>query len=46
MGRNRHVCRSLSIALVAGASMILLALMSTISVPISKADEPVDALNA
>jgi PE-PPE domain len=35
----------LSIALFAGASMMLLALMSMFSVPISRADNPDDALN-
>lgn len=38
MGLNRQVCRSLTIALLAGASMMLLALMSMFSVPISWAD--------
>ena len=46
MGLNRQVCRSLTIALLAGASMMLLALMSMFSVPISRADNPDDALNA
>jgi hypothetical protein len=45
VGLNRQVCRSLSIALFAGASMMLLALMSMFSVPISRADNPDDALN-
>jgi hypothetical protein len=46
VGLNRQVCRSLTIALFAGASMMLLALMSMFSVPISRADNPDDALNA
>jgi PE-PPE domain len=45
VGLNRQVCRSLSIALFAGASMMLLVLMSMFSVPISRADNPDDALN-
>ena len=44
MGLNRQVRRSLSIALFAGASMMLLALMSMFSVPISRADNADDAL--
>jgi hypothetical protein len=46
VGLNRQVCRSLIIALFASASMVLLALMSMISVPISRADDPDDALTA
>src|ERR1700739_2960202 len=46
MGLNQQVCRSLSIALVAGASMLLLTVMSTTSIAISRADNPDDALNA
>jgi len=46
MRLNRRVCRSLVIASIAGASMLLLALMSMISVPMSRADNPEDALNA
>jgi hypothetical protein len=46
VGCNRQVCRSVIIMLFAGASMLLLALMSMISVPTSKADDPDDALNA
>jgi hypothetical protein len=45
VGLNRRVC-SLVVALFAGASMLLLALMSMISVPISRADNPDDPLNA
>jgi PE-PPE domain len=45
VGLNWQVCRSLSIALFAGASTMLLALMSMFSVPISRADNPDDALN-
>jgi hypothetical protein len=45
MGRRRQVCRSLLIALFA-ATMMLLASVSTISAPISRADNPDDALNA
>ena len=41
-----QVHRSLTLVLFAVASMTLLALMSTISVPVSKADDPDDALNA
>jgi hypothetical protein len=37
---------SLIVALMAGASMLLLALMSMVSVPIAKADDPDAALNA
>jgi len=44
--RSRQHCRSLVIALFAGASLLLLALMSMFSVPISRADNPDDALNA
>jgi hypothetical protein len=46
VGLNRQVCRSLTIALFAGASTMLLALMSMFSVAISRADNPDDALNA
>jgi hypothetical protein len=46
VGLNRQVCRSLTIALFAGASMVLLALMSIFSVPISRADDPDDTLTA
>jgi PE-PPE domain len=46
VGPNWQVRRSVGIALVAGASMMLLALMSMFSVPISRADNPDDALNA
>jgi len=46
MALNRQVCRSLTIALFACASMALLALMSIFSVPISRADNPDEALNA
>jgi hypothetical protein len=46
VGLNRQVWRSLTIALFAGASMVLLALMSIFSVPISRADNPDDALTA
>ena len=46
MGFNRQVCRSLGIALFAGASMMLLGLMSMTSIAISRADNPDDALNA
>jgi hypothetical protein len=46
VGLNRQVCRSLVIALFACASMLLLALMSMISVPIVRADNPDDPLNA
>jgi hypothetical protein len=46
VGLNRQVCRSLTIALFAGASMVLLAWASIFSVPISRADNPYDALTA
>jgi hypothetical protein len=46
VGLNRQVCRTLTIAVLAGASMMLLALMSLISVPVSRADNPDDTLNA
>ena len=46
MGFNWQVCRSVGIALVAGASMLLMGLMSTTSIAISRADNPDDALNA
>jgi hypothetical protein len=46
VGLSRQVCRSLVIALLAGASMLLLALMAMFSVPISRADNADDALNA
>jgi hypothetical protein len=46
VGLNRQVWRSVTIALFAGASMVLLALMSIFSVPISRADNPDDALTA
>jgi hypothetical protein len=46
VGLNRQVCRSVGIALFAVASMTLLALMSMISVPISRADDSDDALTA
>jgi hypothetical protein len=46
VGLNRQICRSCTIALFAGASMALLALMSMFSVPISRADNPDEALNA
>jgi PE-PPE domain len=45
VGLNQRVGRSLTIALFAGASTMLLALMSMFSVPISRADNPDDALN-
>ena len=44
--RMRHMRRSLMLALFAVVSMTLPALMSMVSVPISKADNPDDALNA
>ena len=44
--RMRHMRRSLMLALFAVVPMILPALMSMVSVPISKADNPDDALNA
>jgi hypothetical protein len=43
VGLHRQFSRSLIIALLAGASMVLIALMSA---PISRADNPNDALNA
>jgi PE-PPE domain len=43
MGLNRQVGRSLIIALLAGASMVLVALLSD---PVSRADNPDDPLNA
>jgi hypothetical protein len=43
VGLTRHVGRSLIIALLAGASMVLVALIST---PVSRADNPDEALNA
>lgn len=43
MGLNRQVCRSLTMALLASASM---ALMSAISVPIARADDVDDPLTA
>jgi PE-PPE domain len=43
VGLNRQVCRSVLIALLAGASMVLVALMSA---PISRGDNPDDPLNA
>jgi PE-PPE domain len=46
VGLNRQACRSLIVALFASASMTLLALMSTISAPLSRADDPDDALTA
>jgi PE-PPE domain len=46
VGFGRQVCRSLLVALFVVASMLLLALTSMISVPISRADNPNDALNA
>ena len=46
MGLHRQVGHSLIAVLFAGASTILLALMSMISVPISQADNPDDVLNA
>jgi hypothetical protein len=46
VGLSRQVCHSLVIALLAGASMLLLALMAMFSVPISRADNADDALNA
>jgi PE-PPE domain len=46
VGLSRQACRSVGIALVAGASMLLLTLMSTTSIAISRADNPDDALNA
>jgi PE-PPE domain len=42
VGLDRQVCRSLFVAV----SMLLMPLMSMISVPISRADDPNDALNA
>jgi hypothetical protein len=44
VGLNRKVCRSLTMGLLAGASMMSVA--STISVPIARADDPDDALTA
>lgn len=46
MGLNRQGCRSLGVALFAAASMMLPALVTTISVPISRADDAADASNA
>jgi hypothetical protein len=46
MRLKRRVGHSLIIAFFAGASMLLLGLMSMFSVPISRADNPDDALNA
>jgi PE-PPE domain len=46
VGPNWQVCRCVGIALFAGTSMVLLALTSMLSVPISRADNPDDASNA
>jgi hypothetical protein len=46
MGLKRRVGRSLIIVLFAGASMMVLALTSMISVPVSRADNPDEPLNA
>jgi hypothetical protein len=46
VGLNRQACRSVGIALVGGASMLLLTLMSTTSIAIARADNPNDPLNA
>ena len=46
MGRKRQACRSLAVALLVGASVQLLAWVSMISVPISRADNTDEALNA
>ena len=46
MGINRQAGRSLMVMLFAGVSMTLLTLMSMISAPVSRADNPDDTLNA
>jgi hypothetical protein len=46
VGLSRSVCRPLVLALFAATSILPLAWVSMISVPISRADNPDDALNA